>query len=203
VRGELTMRKASVKRKTTETNISCALSLDGSGKAKIATSIPFLDHMLKLFSMHGGFDLAVKASGDREIDDHHLVEDIGLVLGEAVRKALGDKKGIERYGNFMLPMDEALSYIVVDISGRPYLKYSVKLNPDYKWFKGEFNYGLLEDFFRALAVKAGITLHISLKTGSNNHHIAESIFKGFGRALSQAAGLSPKRKGIPSTKGRI
>ena len=197
------IRKAVVKRKTKETDISLIFNLDGRGKNKINTSVPFLDHMLDLFSLHGGFDLQLKGKGDREIDDHHLVEDVGLALGEAIKKALGNKKGIERYGNFLVPMDEALSYIVVDISGRPYLKYNVKFNPDFKWLNKEFNYNLIEDFFRALVSRADITLHISLKHGSNNHHISESIFKGLGKALGQAVNINPKRKSIPSTKGRL
>jgi imidazoleglycerol-phosphate dehydratase len=197
------MRKVSVSRKTKETNINIMLNLDGRGRQKINTSIPFLDHMLKLFSLHSGFDLKISARGDCEIDEHHLVEDVGLVLGEAIKKALKNKKGIERYGNFLMSMDEALSYIVIDVSGRPYLRYNVKLNSDFKWLKKEFNYNLIKEFFRALASKAEITLHISLKHGSNNHHIAESIFKGFGRALAQAVNSNPKRKGIPSTKGKL
>lgn len=197
------MRKVSVSRKTKETNINVMLNLDGRGRQKINTSIPFLDHMLKLFSLHAGFDLKITARGDCEIDEHHLVEDVGLVLGEAIKKALKNKKGIERYGNFLMSMDEALSYIVIDVSGRPYLRYNVKLNPDFKWLKKEFNYNLIKEFFRALVSKAEITLHISLKHGSNNHHITESIFKGFGKALAQAVNINPERKGIPSTKGRL
>ncbi len=192
-------RKARITRKTKETDIDLSIGLDRPGKVLARTTIPFLDHMLDLFANHGRFALTVKASGDTEIDDHHLVEDIGIVLGQAIHKALGRKERINRYGNFLLPMDEALSYVALDISGRPYLDYKVSFAD-----KGEkFDYDLLQDFFTAVAQNAGITLHVDLKRGRNNHHVAESIFKGFGRALAQAVAINAKQKGIPSTKGRL
>lgn len=192
-------RKAVVKRKTKETNVSIELNLDKASKPKISTTIPFVDHMLTLASYHGGFYLAVKAKGDTEIDDHHLVEDIGITLGQALSRALSSKKGITRYGSFLLPMDEALSYVAIDLSGRPYLSYKVK----FKNQKSGFDFDLLNDFFYSLAINAGITLHIEMKSGRNNHHIAEAIFKGFGRALAQAIATEKKRKGVPSTKGKL
>ena len=192
--------KTQITRKTSETFIKMSLNLSGKGKHNVKTSIAFLDHMLTLFAHHGSFDLQVISKGDREIDDHHLVEDIGIVLGMAVKKALGDKKGIHRYGNFLMPMDEALSYVAIDISARPYLVYKAKYA---KAFNEKFDYDLIEDFFRAFVNNAGITLHISMKHGRNNHHIAESIFKGFGRALAQAVKKDKKTRGVPSTKGKL
>ncbi|MFH1369643.1 MAG: imidazoleglycerol-phosphate dehydratase HisB [Elusimicrobiota bacterium] len=192
-------RKAKVSRKTKETEVSVEIGLDRISTAKIGTTIPFVDHMLTLMAYHGDFGLKLKACGDTEIDDHHLVEDIGITLGQALSKALGSKKGINRYGSFLLPMDEALSYVAIDVSGRPYLNFKVK----FKNQRTGFDFDLLNDFFYALAINAGITLHIEMKSGRNNHHIAESIFKGFGRALSQAVSPASKRKGVPSTKGRI
>jgi imidazoleglycerol-phosphate dehydratase len=158
-----------------------------------------MDHMLSLFAHHSAFSLQISAKGDTEIDDHHLVEDIGITLGQALKKALGSKKGINRYGNFLLPMDEALSYVAIDISGRPFLEYKV----NFKYMKQGFDFSLLKEFFYAVAINAGITLHIREKAGSSNHHIAESVFKGFGRALRQAVEINKKQKGIPSTKGKL
>lgn len=192
-------RKARITRKTSETQVDLAIDLDRPGDVRVKTTIPFLDHMLNLFAHHGKFALSVKASGDTEIDDHHLVEDIGIVLGQAVLKALGKKEKINRYGNFLLPMDEALSYVALDISGRPYIDYRVSFADKNE----KFDYDLLQDFFTAVAQNAGITLHIDQKRGRNNHHIAESIFKGFGRALAQAVSINEKQKGIPSTKGKL
>lgn len=192
-------RKADVLRKTKETNVAITLNFDRVEPVKIKTTIPFMDHMLSLFAHHAAVSLKISAKGDTEIDDHHLVEDIGITLGQTLKKALGDKKQINRYGNFLLPMDEALSYIAVDISGRPYLEYKVK----FKASTQGFDFGLLKEFFYALAINAGLTLHIKQKAGDNNHHIAESIFKGFGRALCQAAAINKKQKGVPSTKGRL
>lgn len=183
-----------VTRKTTETDISLSLRLYGQGKNRIETPIGFFNHMLQLFSSHSKIDLFLKATGDVEVDNHHLIEDIGLVLGEALNKALSDRKGINRYGQVLLPMDEALSYVTLDLSARPFLYYRVKFSPG-----GNFDFSLLEDFFRALTNRAGITLHIELKHGRSNHHIAESIFKGFGRALEMAVKKTSRR--IPSTKG--
>ena len=191
-------RKATIERNTKETRINAFLNLDGKGKSDISTTLPFLDHMLDLFSKHSGFDLKVAAQGDTYIDDHHLVEDIGIVLGEALLKALGDKKGIYRYGNFLLPMDEALSYITLDCGGRPYFEYAVPFKPQ---SKAPISFELFEDFFQALAMQAKMNLHIKLLKGRNNHHIAESLFKAFAKALSQAVKIKNKKQGIPSTKG--
>lgn len=195
----MSSRKAKVARRTKETNISVELSLDRAVSPKISTSVPFMDHMLTLMAYHGSLGLKVKAAGDIEIDDHHLVEDLGISLGQALAKALGSKKGINRYGSFLLPMDEALSYIAIDLSGRPFLSYKVKFKPQAQGF----DFDLLNDFFYSLAINAGITLHIEMKKGRNNHHIAESIFKGFGRALAQAVAVDRKKKGVPSTKGKL
>ena len=192
-------RVGDIKRVTKETNVAVALNLDSSRPVSVATTIPFMDHMLELLAHHAKVSLKVKAKGDTEIDCHHLVEDIGIVLGQALKKALGKKIGIARYGNFLLPMDEALSYVSLDLSGRPYLEYEAKI----KFQKEGFDFSLLKEFFYALAINAGITLHISMLKGSNNHHIAESIFKGFARALGQAVSVDPKQKGIPSTKAKL
>jgi imidazoleglycerol phosphate dehydratase HisB len=193
-------RSAVQKRTTKETNISISLNLEKPGKVSIDTTLPFMDHMLNLFAHHAGFSLTIKAKGDTHIDDHHLVEDIGITLGAAIKIALGDKKGITRYGNFLLPMDEALSYVALDISGRPLLDFGVKFS---KQCGERFDYSLLKEFFYALAINSGITLHISMKKGSNNHHIAEAVFKGFGRAISMAVARDAKNKKIPSTKGLL
>ncbi len=192
-------RKAEIKRITKETDIKLSLNLDSPKPVFIDTTIPFVDHMLELFAHHSGFGLSVKAKGDTEVDFHHLVEDLGIVLGLAIKKALGSKKGINRYGNFLLPMDEALSYVTIDLSGRPYLDYKVK----FKNAGGGFDFSLLKEFFYAVAINGSLTLHISMLKGSNNHHISESVFKGFARALGQAASLDKKRKGVPSTKGKL
>lgn len=192
-------RIARIHRKTSETEIQATLNLDGNGKYDIQTTIPFLDHMIGLFAKHGYFDLKLRAVGDRHIDDHHLMEDIGIVIGEAVKKALGQKVGIVRYGNFLLPMDETLSYIALDLSGRPYLVYEVKLQPAYT----AFDFNLFEDFFQALAFHAKMNLHVKQLCGRNNHHIMESVFKGFGRALDKAVRIDPRQKGVPSTKGSL
>ena len=192
-------RIGDIKRITKETSVAVSINLDSASPVSIATTIPFMDHMLELLAHHARVSLKVKARGDTEIDCHHLVEDLGIVLGQALKKALGKKKGITRYGNFLLPMDEALSYVSLDLSGRPYLEYEAKIK-----FQNEgFDFSLLKEFFYALAINAGITLHISMLKGSNNHHIAESIFKGFARALGQAVSLDPKQKGVPSTKAKL
>ena len=192
-------RKAAIKRKTGETAVSVELNLDAVKPVRIATTIPFMDHMLTLMAAHGAFSLKVTASGDTHIDDHHLVEDIGITLGQALCEATGSKKGINRYGNFLLPMDEALSYVALDLSGRPFLDYDVSFKP----LKSGFDFDLLQEFFYALAANARMTLHIALKRGRNNHHIAESLFKGFGRALAQALSANSRQKGVPSTKGKL
>jgi imidazoleglycerol-phosphate dehydratase len=207
-------RAAGRVRNTTETQISLSLTLDGKGVYKVSTTIPFLDHMLELFAKHGNFDLTVKATGDTHIDDHHLVEDLGIALGEALSEALGDKKGITRYGQDFRPeanrrgqgkalttMDETLSYIALDLSGRPYFDWKVKFHLQNK---PPMSFELLEDLFQALAMSAKMNLHIKLLQGRNNHHISESIFKGFGRALSMAVRVDPRRAGaVPSTKGSL
>ncbi len=201
------MRKAKLERKTKETKVKVELNLDGKGYSKVHTAIPFLDHMLSLFAKHGLFDLRIDARGDTEVDDHHLVEDIGIVLGLVIKKSLVNKKGIERYGNFLMPMDEALSYVVVDLSGRPYFSFNVRfkkiLGPIIRLRKEEFDYSLIEEFFRAVSNNAEMTLHIKNYSGKNNHHIAESIFKGFGKALAMAVKINPRIKGLPSTKGQL
>jgi imidazoleglycerol-phosphate dehydratase len=190
-------RKSKITRKTNETSVEVEINLDKVSKPRISTTIGFFDHMLDLFAAHAGISLAIKASGDTHIDDHHLVEDTGITIGKALKEALGDKKGIARYGHFLLPMDEALAYIALDLSGRFFLSYEA----DIKFQKTGFNYDLLQEFFYALACNGGITLHIKMIKGRNNHHMAESIFKGFGRALGQAAAYSKGKKRIPSTKG--
>ncbi|MCL1972710.1 MAG: imidazoleglycerol-phosphate dehydratase HisB [Endomicrobia bacterium] len=189
-------RKSKIIRKTNETNVEVEINLDKSSKPQISTSIGFMDHMLDLFAAHAGIFLKIKASGDTHIDDHHLVEDIGITTGKALKEALGDKKGITRYGHFLLPMDEALAYVALDLSGRFLLSYEAEI----QFQKTGFNYDLIQEFFYALAYNAGITLHIKMIKGRNNHHIAESMFKGLGRALGQAVSYS-KSKRIPSTKG--
>ncbi|MGA2192646.1 MAG: imidazoleglycerol-phosphate dehydratase HisB [Nitrospirota bacterium] len=191
-------RKARVERNTQETRVMLSLNLDGTGKYKVDTSIPFLDHMLSLMARHGHFDLTVKASGDIDVDYHHTVEDVGIVLGQALKQALGDMKGIRRFGQAKVPMDEALAEAVVDISGRPGLVYNVELP---KGKVGEFDVELAYDFFKALTNHAGLTLHINVAYGDNLHHIIEAIFKAFGRAMDQAAGMDSRSAGVPSTKG--
>jgi|SRR6185437_1675235 len=193
-------RIVSVRRATRETRIRLVLNIDGTGRSAVHTRIPFLDHMLELFAKHGRFDLTLNARGDTHIDDHHLVEDLGIALGEAIGRAVGDKKGIVRYGNFLLPMDETLSYVALDLSNRPYFVWKVK------WVKsdiGKFDGLLLEHFFESVAASARMNLHMALKYGKHPHHIGESLFKGFARALSQAVAIDPRVKGIPSTKGRL
>ncbi|MDR1194979.1 MAG: imidazoleglycerol-phosphate dehydratase HisB [Endomicrobium sp.] len=190
-------RKSKIRRKTNETDVFVDLNLDNNAKPDISTTIGFMDHMLELFCAHCGISLKIKASGDTHIDDHHLVEDTAITLGLALKEAIGDKKGIARYGHFLLPMDEALSYVALDLSGRFYLSYEA----DIKFQKTGFNYDLIQEFFYALAFNAGMTLHIKMIKGRNNHHIAESIFKAFGRSLKQAIARAKGKKTIPSTKG--
>jgi imidazoleglycerol-phosphate dehydratase len=197
------MRKAKIDRRTKETKIQVELNLDGKGNYEINTPIPFLNHMLELMAKFACIDLKIKASGDIRIDNHHTTEDLGISLGQAIKKALGKKEGIFRYGFSLVPMDEALSEISLDLSNRPYLAFNVKFKRETTKKIGEFNFELIEDFFRALCINAGITLHINLRYGKNNHHIAESMFKGFGVTLREAVKINPKLKGIPSTKGRI
>ncbi len=191
-------RQGAVQRKTKETDISLTLLIDGSGKTAIDTGVPFLDHMLTLFGVHGFFDLEIKASGDTEVDDHHSVEDIGICLGQAFALALGDKSGIARYGLCYLPMDETLSRVVVDISNRPYLHYDAIVS-DQKL--GTFDTALTPEFMRAFSQHAGVTLHVDLLHGVNSHHILESIFKGLGRAMNQAVCHLENLEGTLSSKG--
>jgi imidazoleglycerol-phosphate dehydratase len=193
-------RKASLERITKETQIKLALEIDGSGKAKICSSVPFLDHMLDLFARHGFFDLSIEAKGDIDIDFHHTVEDIGIVLGQAFREALGDKKGIRRYGQATVPMDETLANMAIDLSGRPYMVYNVKL-PKVKI--GEFDVELAREFFQAFANNAGANLHVNVLYGDNVHHILEACFKGLARALDQATQVDPRIEGVLSTKGKL
>ena len=193
-------RKAKIVRKTTETDIALEIDLDKTSGSKIDTTIPFLNHMLDLFSRHGLFKLVVKSTGDTEIDEHHLVEDLGICLGKAFSEALGDKKGINRYGSATVPMDESLCHVDLDISGRPYLIYKVK----YERRKiGGFDPALVKEFFKAFTDHSGITLHINLAYGSNSHHIIEAIFKAFARALRQAVAQNPEISGVMSTKGTL
>ncbi|MDA8338154.1 MAG: imidazoleglycerol-phosphate dehydratase HisB [Nitrospiraceae bacterium] len=195
------MRKTKVERKTKETDIAVEINLDGSGNYSINTSIPFLDHMLSLMCRHGLFDAKLKAKGDIEIDYHHTVEDVGIVLGKAIKQALGDMKGISRYGQASVPMDETLASVSLDISGRPYLVYKVEF-PKKSKLK-DFDPDLIEDFLQAFVSNSSITLHINVLYGRNTHHIIEAIFKGLGRALRQAVTIDPRIKGLPTTKGKL
>lgn len=192
------LRTAEIERITSETKITLKLAVDGSGMVAIRTTVPFLDHMLHLFARHGLFDLTVEAHGDIDIDFHHTVEDIGIVLGEAFRQALGDKKGIVRYGSARIPMDETLADVCVDLSGRPYLVYNVDL-PKVK--VGDFDAELAKEFFQAFANTCGCNLHLNLLYGDNVHHIIEACFKGFGRALDAATRQDARLNGVMSTKG--
>lgn len=191
-------RTASVDRKTGETEIKLTLGLDGSGTSDVRTGIPFFDHMLTLFARHGLLDLTIAAKGDIEVDYHHTVEDVGITLGQALAKALGDKTGIRRYGSAYVPMDEALARVVVDCSGRPFLACEVPRGVE---AIGMFPFQLVEEFLRALSVQAGLTLHVSILAGRDAHHMAEAIFKALGRSLDFAVSRDERVKGIPSTKG--
>ena len=193
-------RTSEVERTTKETNVRISLNLDGKGQADIDSGIPFLDHMLTLFAVHGFFDLSVCAKGDLEVDLHHTIEDVGLVLGDAISQALGERKGIRRYGHAVIPMDDALAAVTVDLSNRPFLVcntpesivYGIPLNPS-----------LTKEFFRALVNRGGMNLHINVAYGENDHHVIESIFKAFGRALDQAVTLDGRTAGVPSSKGAL
>ena len=195
------MRSAVLERKTSETEIKLSLDIDGSGKSQVSSGIGFLDHMLTLFAKHSGFDLEVSCAGDTYVDDHHSCEDIGIVLGSALREALGDKRGIGRYGDIILPMDEALILCACDVSGRSCLVFDA----DFPTEKiGSFDTELVQEFFEAFTRSSGITLHIRKLSGANSHHIAEGIFKAFARCVSKACSIDEKRKNeIPSTKGVI
>ena len=193
-------RQAKVERNTRETQISVALSLDGSGESKLATGVPFLDHMLDQVARHGVFDLDVTAKGDLHIDAHHTVEDIGITIGQAFAKAAGDKQGVRRYGHAYVPLDEALSRVVVDLSGRPGLVFKV----DFVRARiGEFDVDLTHEFFQGFTNHALITLHVDNIRGDNAHHQAETVFKAFGRALRMAVEADPRMQGVPSTKGSL
>lgn len=191
-------RSAYIERKTRETDIQLRLNLDGTGQSSIDTDIPFLGHMFELMAAHGFLDLTIKAKGDIEIDYHHTVEDLGICMGKAINQAMGDKKAIKRYGQMVVPMDEALAQVVIDISNRPYLSYDVPLQNN---MTGTFDVGLLREFFKALVNYAGITMHIRLISGIDAHHMAEAIFKAFARALDQASQREERLDDVPSTKG--
>jgi imidazoleglycerol-phosphate dehydratase len=192
-------RSAKIDRKTKETDIEIELNIDGKGLAEIKTGIPFFNHMLSLMAAHGFIDIRLSAKGDTEVDYHHTVEDLGICIGTAISKALGDKKGIRRYGQATVPMDESLASVVIDISNRPLLAYRVSIRESKT---GNFDVRLLKEFFRALVNYSGITMHVDLLSGKDPHHVAESIFKAFGRALDMATRIEERLEGnIPSTKG--
>lgn len=191
-------RQAKTERKTAETRIRVSVNLDGAGVAVVDTGIPFLDHMLTLLAKHSHFDLDIKAIGDLKVDPHHTMEDLGIVLGTALREALGDKRGIRRYGFFILPMDEALARVVLDLSGRPCLVYQVPCPVDYV---SDIDVRLFREFFQALVNALGLNLHLDLLRGEEAHHIFEAVFKAFARALAMAVSHDPREPGIPSTKG--
>ena len=193
-------RKSQIIRNTKETSIHLSLSIDGSGTYQVKTPIPFFNHMLELFTKHGLFDLTLKATGDVDVDDHHLVEDVGIALGEAFQKALGDKTGIRRYGFFVLPMDEVLTTVAIDFSGRPCFVYKTPLK------SGKiknFDLELVEHFFESFTNSARVNLHINVHYGRNKHHVVESIFKAFARAVDMATSIDSRVKGVPSTKGKL
>lgn len=193
-------RRATIERKTRETQISATLVIDGEGRGEIHTGVPFLDHMLESFARHGFFDLRIEAVGDLHIDEHHTVEDVGIVLGRAFREALGDRSGIKRFGSATVPLDEALCTAVVDISGRSYLACNVPIEQDRV---GTFQTMLLQDFMKALADEAGMNLHLNLHAGRNAHHIIEACFKALARAMDQATAIEPRLTGVLSTKGTL
>lgn len=193
-------RQASIKRTTSETDIELTFNLDGSGVCELETDVLFLNHMLDLFTKHGQFDLHVDARGDVEIDDHHTVEDIGICLGQTLREALGDKKGIKRYASVFVPMDEALAQVVVDVSNRPHLEYRAEYPSA---TVGSFSVELVKEFLWKFALEARITLHVIVHYGENTHHMIEAVFKALGRALDEATQIDPRVKGVPSTKGLL
>src|ERR1700722_2204458 len=196
----LPARSAEVQRKTRETAVAVALRLDGSGRGEINTGVPFLDHMLDSFARHGFFDVRITATGDLHIDDHHTVEDVGIVLGRAFRRALGDRSGIRRFGNATVPLDEALCTAVVDISGRAYLAYNLEIREERV---GNFQTILVHDFMKAMADETGMNLHLNLHAGRNPHHIVEATFKALARAMDQATAVEPRLSGVLSTKGTL
>ncbi len=194
------MRCGEVHRDTKETSIRLTIDLDGKGRSEVATGVSFLDHMLDLFSRHGLFDLEVQAQGDLDVDAHHTVEDVGICLGRAVKDALGGGEGIRRYGWAILPMDEALVTVALDLGGRPYLAFSI---PSLDGGMGDFSMELIPEFFQAFCNNAGANMHIRVESGRNRHHIAEAIYKAFSKALDQAVSVDPRVEGVPSTKGKI
>lgn len=193
-------RYSEIQRKTSETDITMKLGIDGSGAAHIDTGIGFFDHMLNSFARHGFFDLDVTVRGDLHVDCHHTIEDAGIVLGDAIKKALGDKKGIRRYGYFILPMDEALAIAAIDLSGRPYLVFDAQFTTERV---GDFDTEMVREFFYAVSYSAGMNLHIKVLSGTNNHHIIECIFKAFAKALDMAAATDPRIEDVLSTKGTL
>lgn len=193
-------RSAEIQRKTNETDITMSLNIDGSGKADINTGIGFFDHMLNSFARHGFFDLSLKVKGDLYVDSHHTIEDTGIVLGEAIKKALGDKKGIKRYGYFILPMDETLVLASLDLSGRPYLVFDAEFSTDRV---GDYDTEMVKEFFYAVSYAAGMNLHIKVLSGSNNHHIIEGIYKAFAKALDEATSFDARITDVLSTKGSL
>ncbi|WP_419890625.1 imidazoleglycerol-phosphate dehydratase HisB [Paenibacillus xylanexedens] len=192
------VRQAEVDRKTNETNIQLAFTVDGTGQSTLETDVPFLNHMLDLFTKHGQFDLNVHARGDIDIDDHHTVEDIGICLGQTLREALGDKRGIKRYASVFVPMDEALAQVIIDVSNRPHFEYRAEYPSQQV---GSFSTELVHEFLWKLALEARITLHVIVHYGQNTHHMIEAIFKALGRALDEATMIDPRVTGVPSTKG--
>jgi imidazoleglycerol-phosphate dehydratase len=195
---ETKQRAASIERKTNETDIRLSFGLDGTGTSEIETDVPFLNHMLDLFAKHGQFDLKVDAKGDIDIDDHHTVEDIGICLGQTLREALGDKKGIKRYASVFIPMDEALAQVVIDISNRPHFEYRAEYPSTQV---GSFSTEMVHEFLWKFALEARITLHVIVHYGKNTHHMIEAVFKALGRAIDEATTIDPRVKGVPSTKG--
>jgi imidazoleglycerol-phosphate dehydratase len=195
------MRKASVKRKTKETDVEVVVDLDGTGASSISTGVGFFDHMLDLLARHSRIDLTIKAKGDLHVDQHHTTEDVGIALGQAVKQALGDMKGITRYASVHMPMDEALTRVALDISGRPFLVFKAEFG---RAKIGEFDTELVQEWFQAFTMNAGVTLHVTTLYGSNDHHIAESCFKGLARALRAAVAIDPRAANeVPSTKGTL
>jgi imidazoleglycerol-phosphate dehydratase len=196
----MTMRKSHVQRETKETDIQLEMDIDGAGEVHVSTGIGFFDHMLTLLCRHAGFDLRLEARGDLEVDQHHTVEDIGLCLGKGLKEALGDKAGIARYGWALLPMDEALCLVSLDLSGRPHLSYDVELPMQ---LISEFDPTCVKEFLQAMANEGGLTIHVKSMSGENPHHVLEAVFKGLGRSLRAAVGYDHSERGIPSTKGTL
>lgn len=193
-------RQHTIERNTKETQISLSLDIDGEGQADIQTPVPFLNHMLDAIARHGHFDLTINAAGDVEIDDHHTTEDVGICLGQAIQGALGDKRGIKRYGNAFVPMDETLAQVVIDLSNRPHLEFRAEF-PSQK--VGSFDTELVHEFFWKLALEARMNLHVIIHYGTNTHHMIEAVFKAFTKALDEATQIDPRVKGVPSTKGML